>query len=213
MHAEEEGGAIVTRWVAGARPADAAALRAAPMGLAAVSACFARLHASAARLERRFDPFAAIAGLTARLGADGLSPRLADALARAEPELARGLSAAVPIHGDPVPENVLVAADGVVLIDWDFAGMGDPAWDLAYFALEAGLTRAEEEELAVAYGLPGVETRRRMLNRMTAAALVALWGADRMRVAPAPDLRSWIVARRAEAEAIATTLYAGPRVG
>jgi aminoglycoside phosphotransferase (APT) family kinase protein len=34
-------------------------------------------------------------------------------------------------HGDVSASNVLVAADGARLIDWESAGLGDPSWDLA----------------------------------------------------------------------------------
>lgn len=208
VHAETDTGAIVTRWVAGAHPATAEQLRRTPGALAAVATCFARLHGSEASLARRFDPLAVIADLAARAAADALPPALLDGLARARSEVACLASGAVPIHGDPVPANLLATSSGIVLIDWDYAGMGDPAWDIAYFALEAGLTAAEEQALAAAHGAPGLGTRRRMLNRMIAAALVALWGMDRMRCQPVPDLTSWISMRREQGAAIATTLYA-----
>jgi aminoglycoside phosphotransferase (APT) family kinase protein len=207
VHAEADTGAIVTRWAVDAFPATAERLRRTPGALAAVAACFARLHGSGARLARRFDPLAAIADLAARAAADALSPALLAGLARARSEFARFASDAVPIHGDPVPANLLATPSGIVLIDWDYAGMGDPAWDIAYFALEAGLTAAEEQALAAAHGAPGLGPRRLMLNRMTAAALAALWGMDRMRSQPVPDLTSWIAARREHGVAIATTLY------
>lgn len=213
VHAEADTGAIVTRWIVDAYPATAEQLRRTPGAFAAVAACFARLHGSGARLARRFDPLAAIADLAARAAADALPPVLLDGLARARSECARFAPHAVPIHGDPVPANLLATLSGIVLIDWDYAGMGDPAWDIAYFALEAGLTAAEEHALAAAHGAPGLDPRRLMLNRMIAATLAALWGMDRMRSQPAPDLTSWIATRREQASAIATTLYAGDGSG
>ena len=213
VHVEESSGAIVTRWVAATRPADAEVLRARPGGVAALASCIARLHRSEARLARRFDPFAAIAELASRSGAAPLASHLAQALSRAETELARTLRSEVPVHGDLVPANVLAAPDGFVLIDWDYAGMGDPAWDIAYFALEAGLTLAEERVLADAHGGPGLDVRRLRLNRMVAATLAWTWGAARMRVCPVPDLSAWIDARRAESSMLATGLYASGEVG
>ena len=206
--AEDHGGAIVTRWVDAAEPATAARLRERPGGIAALAALFARLHGSTVRLARRFDPFAAIAALVAQgASADGPPASVAVALARAAAELAAGSPASVPIHGDPVPGNVLAAPDGLILIDWEFAGMGDPAWDIAYFSLEAGLSPAEEDALAAAHGAPELDARRRQLNRMTAAALAALWGRARMRTHAAPDLSGWIAMRRQESMRLATRLY------
>ena len=131
------------------------------------------------------------------------------AIMRAEAELARDAGVLVPIHGDPVPGNVLVAPHGIVLIDWDFAGMGDPAWDLAYFALEAELVPAEEHNLLASHAMPGLGMRRFMLNKMVAAALAGIWGTVRMRDAGAPDLSVWISMRGAQAAEMAMLLYSG----
>ncbi len=212
VHAHEESGAIVTRWVEAATPATAEQLRAMPGAIAAVASRFAALHGSGMALVRRFDPLAAIDRLAAQMADAALAPGLAAALIRARQELDAASPVAVPIHGDPVPENVLVASGGVLLIDWDHAGMGDPAWDLAYFALEAGLSPAEEIALAAAHGVPGLESRRLALSRMTAAALCALWGADRMRRRASPDLTLWISNRREQATAMAAALYPGARL-
>lgn len=212
VHAHEESGAIVTRWVEAATPATAAQLRAMPGAIAAVAARFAALHGSGMELVRRFDPFAAIDRLAAQMADAALAPDLAAALIRARQELDTASPVAVPIHGDPVPENVLVAPGGVLLIDWDHAGMGDPAWDLAYFALEAGLSPAEEIALAAAHGAPGLVSRRLAVSRMIAAALCALWGADRMRRRASPDLTLWISDRREQAAAMAAALYPGARL-
>lgn len=58
--------------------------------------------------------------------------------AAAEPELAAAVEHASArwgpqgwIHGDVALANVLVVGDRAVLVDWEGAGLGDPAWDLA----------------------------------------------------------------------------------
>lgn len=47
----------------------------------------------------------------------------------------------VPCHNDTVPENFLIDAEGrAYLIDWEYAGMNDPSWDIAAYILESNLT-------------------------------------------------------------------------
>jgi aminoglycoside phosphotransferase (APT) family kinase protein len=48
----------------------------------------------------------------------------------------QGQYAAPPrlVHGDPGLHNVLWAAPGLTLLDWEFAGWGDPRTDLAWLA-------------------------------------------------------------------------------
>lgn len=46
----------------------------------------------------------------------------------------------LPCHNDTVPENFILDADGkAYLIDWEYAGMNDPAWDVAAYILESRL--------------------------------------------------------------------------
>jgi thiamine kinase-like enzyme len=46
----------------------------------------------------------------------------------------------VPCHIDPSPANFLRRSDGkLLLIDWEFAAMEEPLWDLAAVALESNL--------------------------------------------------------------------------
>jgi thiamine kinase-like enzyme len=72
-----------------------------------------------------------------------------------------------PCHNDPVPENFLTTKKGeVFLIDWEYAGMNDPVWDLAAFSMELGLDTAEETTLLSRYygsGHNSSELNRRML--------------------------------------------------
>lgn len=44
----------------------------------------------------------------------------------------------VPLHGDVHPGNVLIRGEEVRLIDWEFAGLGDPDWDLGYWSVRSG---------------------------------------------------------------------------
>ncbi|WHY02502.1 choline kinase family protein [Neobacillus sp. DY30] len=45
-----------------------------------------------------------------------------------------------PCHNDPVPENFVINdKDEAYLIDWEYSGMNDPAWDVAAYILESKL--------------------------------------------------------------------------
>lgn len=46
-------------------------------------------------------------------------------------DLDREWAARAVIHGDVKFDNILVTPDGMFLVDWELAGPGDPAWDLA----------------------------------------------------------------------------------
>ncbi len=62
-------------------------------------------------------------------------------------DLARALAKGTPLspmHGDPHPENFLMSPDGLYLIDWEFAGMGDRDWDLGYWSHAAGVAPENE---------------------------------------------------------------------
>jgi aminoglycoside phosphotransferase (APT) family kinase protein len=69
-----------------------------------------------------------------------------------------------PLHGEPHLGNVVVTADGPVLIDFEGASTGPPEWDLA--SLPPGV--------ADRYG--GVDGDRLALARLLDSARVATWG-------------------------------------
>jgi thiamine kinase-like enzyme len=57
-----------------------------------------------------------------------------------------------PCHNDTVPENFIVNDKGqTYLIDWEYSGMNDPAWDVAAYILESKLTEAPILEFLVDY--------------------------------------------------------------
>jgi aminoglycoside phosphotransferase (APT) family kinase protein len=88
------------------------------------------------------------------LAADDRVRRLRD---RAEPiraAMEANPVALVPSHIDPNPANFLLRADGtLLLIDWEYSAMCDPAWDVA--AIEMG-GRIDQAAFREGYGaLPG----------------------------------------------------------
>ncbi len=54
----------------------------------------------------------------------------------------------VPCHNDLLAGNFLVTTAGLVLLDWEYAGMGDRRFDLANFAMNSGLDTPHATQLA-----------------------------------------------------------------
>lgn len=59
--------------------------------------------------------------------------------------------ALVPCHNDPLCENWVLGSDRMYLIDWEYAGMNDPMWDLADISIEAGYGPAQDQLLLTSY--------------------------------------------------------------
>ncbi|WP_353893505.1 phosphotransferase [Proteinivorax hydrogeniformans] len=58
----------------------------------------------------------------------------------------------VPCHNDTVPENFVIAQKGqTYLIDWEYAGMNDPSWDVASYIIESKLSQQSIEQLVSDY--------------------------------------------------------------
>lgn len=58
----------------------------------------------------------------------------------------------VPCHNDPLCENWVVSEeDRMYLIDWEYAGMNDPIWDVADLSIEAGFDADLDAKLLEAY--------------------------------------------------------------
>lgn len=76
------------------------------------------------------------------------TPRMIDLRRQLDPAqaaLQRNPGPRVPCHIDPNPANFLRRRDGsLCLIDWEFAAMEEPLWDLAAIALEAALDETAE---------------------------------------------------------------------
>lgn len=80
-------------------------------------------------------------------------------------------------HSDHVPQNWLWVGDAFKLVDWDYAGNGWIAFELASFACQAELTAAETELLLTSYD-PDVDDGGRArveLMRFVAGVREATW--------------------------------------
>ena len=129
------------------------------------------------------------------------------------------------VHGDVKFDNVLVAGGRLVLVDWELAGRGEPAWDLAgvvdglllprlaagarvdWAAAEALAAPALAAHRAVA---PGVHPDRGLLRMAVVARLAQTSLQIAAMAAPRPDELAGTVL--AAATALAED-HAGARVG
>jgi thiamine kinase-like enzyme len=60
-------------------------------------------------------------------------------------EIAAPIFKRAPTHGDPVPSNFIKIANNFMLFDWEYSGLNDPAWDLAF--LSSVMNYSEELEV------------------------------------------------------------------
>ncbi len=89
----------------------------------------------------------------------------------------------VPCHNDPLCENWIQNDERMYLIDWEYAGMNDPMWDLADLSIEAEYTHKIDEQLLFAY-LGGSPSEKEWLrfhaNKIYLDFLWSLWGKTRV---------------------------------
>lgn len=99
----------------------------------------------------------------------------------------------VPCHNDPVPENFIKSRKNnkMFLVDWEYAGMNDPAWDLAAISIECGFAESDDKQFMSLYldSPPKMELITRFLiNKIYVDFVWSLWG--KLRSASGDDLNS-----------------------
>lgn len=85
-------------------------------------------------------------------------------------------------HNDPLCENFIKGKDRMYLVDWEYAGMNDPMWDLADLFIEAEFTAVEEELFNNFYFGQEVDEQakyRILINKIFLDFLWSLWGLQR----------------------------------
>jgi thiamine kinase-like enzyme len=84
-----------------------------------------------------------------------------------------------PCHNDLLNANFIDDGTRIRIVDWEYAGMGDPFFDLGNFSINHELTADEDTELLAAYD--GGAVRPARLARLTLMRTVsdfreAMWG-------------------------------------
>jgi thiamine kinase-like enzyme len=140
-------GVKITPYLSEARALDPESARE-PERASAVADLLSRFHSSAIRFVNDFDVFK-LAGIYERVAQsrfarfyEGYHQIRARILALERP-LESICVEKVACHNALVPENILETSDGLTLIDWEYSGMNDPAWDIASFTLESGLDETQ----------------------------------------------------------------------
>jgi thiamine kinase-like enzyme len=145
---------------------------------------FRQMHEFPQAFAGRFDVFAQIddylallRGNQARIpeGYDGLHKE-ADAARRA---LADNPAPLAPCHNDPLAENFIDSPVRMYLVDWEYAGMNDPMWDLGDLSVEAAFGPEQDEALMRAYfegAVPPAQGGRMVLAKGLCDLVWTLWG-------------------------------------
>lgn len=206
----DDDGVQLTRFIDHAEPLDGAALRHNPAQLRAVADLLRRLHHSGRAFRGRvvlfptLDRYLGLAPEPELLGLRrGVEPLRAGFEAGAQP--------LCPCHVDPAPANFLAAPGRLYLLDWEYAAMCEPLWDLAGLAMEADLAAAGEHQLLSAYcGRPGAAVYERFAHyKLLLNLLAGAWAAVQIAAGKSGhDYRALITARAATARALLADLSA-----
>ena len=179
----EDPACLVTCFVEG-RQLTSEDLRA-PDALAEVARGLRSFHDSGLELPKRFHVQEVVrdyAEVTRSRGG-ALPDEFEESLARADEIVAAVADdpehASRPNHDDLLAANFLQSSHGIVIVDWEYAGMGDPYFDLGNFSVNNELSDDDEESLLGAYfGEPATQRRRAGLNlfRFMSDLREAMWG-------------------------------------
>ena len=181
--ADPVSGLMVSKFIA-ARTMSPALFRSQPGAPARAGQLLRKLHTSGASFKFQFEMAGVIDHYLKSL--PGGQSQLPEGYQKALREAAglRRLMAAKPMptapcHCDPLADNCLDDGQRMWLVDWEYAGMADPLWDVASLALEAGFDAGQEAELTAAYfgGEPAAGQRGRLaVYKVMSDLLWMLWG-------------------------------------
>jgi thiamine kinase-like enzyme len=135
-----------------------------------------RLHSSAP-IAARFDSFRVVEVYASTAVEHGVTVPAAYDDARhiaAKIEASREGAPLVPCHNDLLALNFIYGNGRTWIVDWEYAGMGDPYFDLANFAVNNELDADGERALLDAYG--GGDADALTLMRFMSDFREAMWG-------------------------------------
>jgi len=212
LHFDPESGVMVTRFVAGTETMTPRNFRDRKGSPARAALAFRRLHDSGAVFPFRFELFSMIDDYLKVLSTkDVMLPAGYHEVVREADQNVRSALAAHPLplvacHCDPLCENFLDTGERMWIVDWEYAGMNDPLWDLGDLSVEAAFDAAQDEEMMRAYfgGEPRPAERGRVIIYKAMCDLLwTLWGLIQLANGnPADDFRAYSDGRFARCRAL-----------
>lgn len=215
LHFDASTGLMVTRFVAGAETMSPALFKTRPGSPARAGQAFRKLHDSGAVFPFRFELFSMIDSYLEVLSTRdvALPAGYHDVVREADQSVRAALAAhTLPLaacHCDPLCENFLDTGGRMWIVDWEYAGMNDPMWDLGDLSVEGQFDHVVEEEMILAYfgGEPRPAERGRIvIYKAMCDLLWTLWGLIQLANGnPADDFRAYADRRFARCRALMET--------
>jgi thiamine kinase-like enzyme len=181
LYLDPQSGLMLTRFIADGAPLQAGDLRR-PEQLRSAVGLLKRLHGSGLAFAGRMDLFPKLDEYIALAAPRGWPPGLDLTPIRQQAEAARAALeraaiAFVPSHVDPVPHNFVRGSAGLYLLDWEYAAMAEPMWDLAAVSIEAELDAELDRLLLDAYfaGTGAQQAGRFALYKASLNLVAAAW--------------------------------------
>jgi thiamine kinase-like enzyme len=181
LYLDPQDGLMLTRFIAGGVPLQVADLRRAELLRSAVGV-LKRLHGSGLVFAGRMDLFPKLDEYIALAAQKGWPAGLDLTPIRGQAEAARAALERVaipfvPSHVDPVPHNFVQGSSGLYLLDWEYAALAEPMWDLAAVSIEAELDAELDVILLDAYfgGAANQQAGRFALYKASLNLLAAAW--------------------------------------
>ena len=176
-------GIMLTPFIGGAPGLSAERFRQVPGSVERAARALRRLHRTAGDFAREFNVFDIADRYIALLRARGADiPAIVAELTHEADELRLALAAhhaeLRPCHCDPTGANLLDTGERVWLVDWEYSGMNDPFWDLAYLSIQSDFDLAMERALLAEYlgrAPEPRETSRMAVYLVLVELLSALW--------------------------------------
>ena len=140
-----------------------------------------RLVHAGGSLPSRFDAFRVVEAYRDTAGRNGVSAPTAYAEAKRradELESSRGPYELRACHNDLLNANFIDDGARIRIVDWEYAGMGDPFFDLANFAVNHDLDEVGERTLLEAYAGEATDEDLELLREMRFMSdfREAMWG-------------------------------------
>ena len=162
-------GTMLTRLEPGRRTRERADLRDDPAAAVALGGLLRRLHGSDLQFSWTFRATEVVAAHFEKIA----EPELARRLLQLADRLDRTVGRRVPAHDDVHAGNILWQGERPWLIDWEYAGMNDPAFDLATARIELDLWEPAFAALLQGWGRDDAIWRVRIEEQMTLAHGIA----------------------------------------